>query len=615
MATTDLHMQILPPEGRMASARAGHGFVRTASLIRKARREATNSLLLDNGDFLCSNGSEAIPDPNWRRAHPMIRVMNHLGYDAATPGNHDFDHGLDYLTHIAEQARFPLVSANVLHAGSRRPVFAPHALLERRVHDRMGLPHVLRIGVIGFAPPNSLAGAAALETCDIVETAQRLVPRLRAGGADVVIALAHSGLGEASHRPGMENAAVPLAAIPGIDAIISGHSHQVFPGPDGPRGPEIDAERGQVHGKPVVSAGFWGSHLGLIDLALEQKAGGWRVADARAELRAVLDVRHIDGGSSSGARTRLARADAGVARLASPAIRQAHSWFSRRIGRTRHHIHSFFALAGPSRAVQLVQQAQLSQVRRLIDAGRLPDLPDLPILSSAAPFKAGGFGGPGNFTDIAPGPLSMAHLADLYPFPNQLALLHITGHDLRMWLERAASIFSRAQPGDPRPQILKPSRVPGYLYETVLGVDYEIDLSATALFAPDGGALDRGRAWTGRITGLRHNGREVRDDDAFLMATNSFRASGGGNYPGATQSPRIEIPAISMQDVLAAHIGAAGGPDLPLVAHWRLAPVGGARMRLRSAPAAMRARPHFGAGRLEPAGRDRDGYQLFDLML
>ena len=599
-------MQILAPE-RDASTNAklaAHGYARTASLIRKARGEAQNVLLVDNGDFLCSNGREALPDAGWQKAHPMIRVMNHLGYDAATPGNHDFDHGLDYLTAVTGQARFPFVSANVLRAGSARPIFSPHALLERTAHDRRGLPHRLRIGVIGFVPPNSLAAEAALETSDIVETARRMVPELRARGADVVIALAHSGLGEAEHRPGMENAAVPLAAIPGIDAVISGHSHQVFPGPDGPRGPAIDVERGCVHGTPVVSAGFWGSHLGLIDLGLEKTALGWQVTEARAELRAILDLKR------TGAPARPVEADAGVEELVAPALRHARDWFSRPVGQSRHRIHSFFALAGPSRAVQLVQQAQRAHLQRLIAAGKVPDLP---VLASASPFRTGGFGGPDNFTDIAPGPVENAHLADLYPFPNRLAVLRITGRDLRLWLERAAAIFNRAGTGDAPATILKPRDVPGYLYESVLGVDYRIDLSAPALFSPDGRRQADG---PGRITGLSRDGCPVAEDDAFLLATNSWRAGGGGNYPLAPGMERVEIPAISIHDALRGLLQGKPGPDFALENHWRLtAPNGPARMRLRSAPAALDAIGDFAAGTLKPAGRDRDGYQLFELIL
>ncbi len=617
MATTDLHMQILPPVRGDGQAAPGQGFVRTASLIRRARREARNVLLLDNGDFLCSNGREALARGRWRRSHPMIRVMNHLGYDAATPGNHDFDHGLDYLAEVAGQAHFPFVSANVLRRGAStngsEAVFPPYILLERSFHDRLGLPHFLRIGIVGFLPPNSVTGAAELITRDIVATARKLVPRLQEEGADLIVALAHSGLDRARYRPGMENAAVPLAALPGIDAVICGHNHRIFPGPDWPRDPAIDPKQGRVHGKPVVSAGFRGSHLGLIDMELEKTARGWRVANAEVQLRSVLQVQPGDAPGTA----RPVRADGAVRRIVAPALDLLDGRSARRVSRTVRPIHSFFALAGPSPAVQLVQAAQSAHLRRLIADGLAPDLP---LLSSAGAFRAGGFDGPGNFTAIAPGPLTLSDLADLYPFPNRLAVLELDGHDLRLWLERAASIFNRADPAAPAPVALKPRQVPGYMFETVLGVEYEIDLSAPALFDPKGRikgqAKDQARGQTGgRIARLRWQGRPVSDRDRFLLITNTYRTGGGGNYPRPPNSPPLDIPQADMQQVLCDFAAARDRLDLPLVPHWRLAPLGGARMRFRTAPGALGAHADFPGGEIEPAGRDGEGYQLFDLLL
>ncbi len=606
MATTDLHMQVLPVETGGAET-AGphqrlHGFARTATLIRNARREARNTLLLDNGDFLGGNGSERLPLPGPGRLHPMIEIMNHLGYDAATPGNHDFDQGMDYLKRVTEQAEFPFICANVRATGPAcpTPIFADFVLLERDMADLSGQGQRLCIGITGFLPPNSIAqvegNCCHIETRDIIEAAHDVVARMQAQGADLIIALAHTGLGSATHRPNMENAAVPLAAVKGIDAVIAGHRHKVFPGPDWPDHPALDAKAGTVHGKPVVSAGFWGSHLGLIDLELERRGGRWAVRGHKVNARPV---------------TALAEADPRIERIIRPTHQRLVRQMAQPVGHSAHALHTFFALAAPSRAVQVIQRAQLWHVQRALQAGGAgSDVAGLPLLSSACAFKTGGYGGPGNFTNTRAGVLTMAAISDLYPFPNRLVALRVSGAMMRAWLERAASVYNRALPG--LVVDLKAPEVPAYLYETVLGLEYEIDLSRPALFDQYG---NRTGASGGRIRALTHQGRALGDDQHFVLITNSYRTGGGGAYPLPEPARQLALEPVDMQQVLSAYFRAHDPVRAPLEAHWRFAPLPGAKMRFRSAPQAMEHLPGMTGNEIRPAGRDAHGYQLFDMLL
>ncbi|HBZ43927.1 MAG TPA: 2',3'-cyclic-nucleotide 2'-phosphodiesterase, partial [Maritimibacter sp.] len=225
----------------------------------------------------------------------MIAAMNHLRYDAATLGNHDFDRGVDVLLSAIEQADFPIVSSNTVLEKGNQPIHdstfvPPYAIINRAFENNFGEQQLVRIGVIGFLPPNSIHAGAdqglTPETRDIIEAAKSFVPRLRAKGVDLVVAVAHTGIGAAPHTPGMENAIVPLCEIEGIDAVIGGHSHQIFPRPETGTPPsehqwfdqaEVDSARGLVNGVPVVIPGFWGSHLGVIDLELEEHPDGWAI--------------------------------------------------------------------------------------------------------------------------------------------------------------------------------------------------------------------------------------------------------------------------------------------------------------------------------------------------
>lgn len=280
LATTDLHMNILPYDYHADRSVSGWGLSRTAQLIDAARGEAANVILVDNGDCLYGSAlGERLPDVGSDPVHPMIRAMNHLNYDAMNLGNHDFDQGRDAVLRSIRGADFPVLTANAdlpKDAG-----IAPYVLLRRQVEDDLGGVQVLTIGVIGFLPPNSLH-QAQIDTRDILDTARRYVPQMKAEGADVIIALAHSGLGDTAHSADMENVLHPLSTIPGIDALVGGHTHQVFPA----EGAEDD---GFLNGIPTVMPGFWGSHLGVIDLSVTRLDGQWSVCSGAASLRAVSD--------------------------------------------------------------------------------------------------------------------------------------------------------------------------------------------------------------------------------------------------------------------------------------------------------------------------------------
>ena len=93
------------------------------------------------------------------------------------------------------------------------------------------------------------------------------------------------------------NAAAYLAQVTGIDAILAGHAHLVFPSPSFATLPGVDIARGTIHGVPTVMAGFWGSHLGVVDLTLRRTADGWRRVDGTGTTRAnrAVTIHHADG--------------------------------------------------------------------------------------------------------------------------------------------------------------------------------------------------------------------------------------------------------------------------------------------------------------------------------
>jgi 2',3'-cyclic-nucleotide 2'-phosphodiesterase/3'-nucleotidase len=528
METTDLHVNIMPYDYYRDAADDTVGLARTATLVKAARSEAKNSLLFDNGDII--QGSPLGDYVAYRKGmkkgdvHPIVAAMNVLNYDCGTLGNHEFNYGLEFLQNSLGAAKFPLVCANAIKADGET-LQKPWLILDREVTDESGAKQKLKVGVIGFVPPQIVQWDKAnldgkVTTVDIVDAAKKHVPDLKKAGADIVVALCHSGIAGGERQGGEENAALHLAKVDGIDVILTGHQHFVFPGgKEFNNIPGVDVKAGTLHGKPAVMAGFWGSHLGVIDLELTREGDAWKVASFRTEARPIYD--RVD-------RKVVAKVESEAAVLA--AVQADHDatlrYVREPVGSTAVPIHSYYSLVADDASVKLVTEAQAWYVADLL---KTTPYKDLPLLSAAAPFKAGGRGGPNYFTEIKPGPLAIKDMADIYIYPNTIRAVKVTGAQVREWLERSAGIYNQIDPAKGGEQELINSKFPAYNFDVIAGVQYKIDPTQPSRYDNDGKLVD---ANARRIKDLTYNGKPVADDQVFIVATNNYRAGGGGNFPG-----------------------------------------------------------------------------------
>ena len=571
LETSDLHMFVYDYDYYQGRQDNTVGLARLSTLVAAARAQSRNSLLFDNGDIIQGNplgDYMALPGHLTEAGgHPMFRAMNLLGYDVATFGNHEFNYGLDFLELAIRTATFPFVCANI-ETLDGRVLVPPTIVIERDMIDEAGVMQRLRIGLIGLVTPQIMIWDKArldghVTTGDIVEAAQRHVPALRAQ-CDLVVALCHSGISDAPRRGGEENAALHLAAVPGIDAILAGHAHRVFPGPDYAGLAGLDAARGTLGGIPAVMPGFWGSHLGVIDLVLERPAPGpapgWRVRDAAVEVRPIY---RREGRQA----VALVPDDAAILAAAAPEHRATLRWMEQPVGRTLVPINTYFSLLGNDAALALVNDAQLWYARPLLAA---TSHADLPVLSAASPFKAGGTG-PDSFVDIPAGPLDMKDIANLYMFANTVCAVKVSGTEIREWLERSCAIFNRIDPAIRTAQELLAPRAASYQFDTIAGLTYEIDLSQPERYDREGRLV---HAEARRIVSLRHDGRPVRPDDAFVVVTNNYRADGGGGFPG-TGGGHLVLQAPDLnRDVIVRYI-LQHRPISPVASPvWRFRPLG-----------------------------------------
>jgi len=615
METTDLHVHVMPYDYYSDKPVDTVGLSRTATLINGVRAEATNSMLLDNGDFLQGNpmGDYVAYERGMKEGdtHPVIDAMNAVGFDAATIGNHEFNYGLEFLMKSTAGAQFPVVLANVSKSLGANPredetLYKPYVILERHLTDGAGNSHPIRVGVIGFTPPQVMNWdrkhlEGNVQARDIVETARAWVPQIVEEGADIVIALSHSGIGSANHEDGMENASVPLAGVDGIDAVMTGHSHLVFPSPTYADFAAVDAGAGTIHGKPAVMGGFWGSHMGLIDLLLERDGKGWRVVSSTTEARPIAQ-RNED---------RSVTALVEDAPEVVAAVEQAHeetlAYVRRAVGKTSAPLYSYFALVADDPSVQIVSNAQTWYIEQMLQG---TEHEGLPILSAAAPFKAGGRGGPEYYTDVPEGDIAIKNVADLYLYPNTVRAVKVTGAQLKDWLERSAGMFNRIEPGAQDATLLNPD-FPSYNFDVIDGVSYRIDLSQPSKFDSDGALVAPD---ANRITELTFDGAPVSEDMDFVIATNNYRASGGGSFPGTGDTIIFEGPDTN-RDVIVRYIVDQGTINPSADGNWSFASLPDTTVLFETGPAARAYADSVPGLRLEDAGDTDAGFALFRIAL
>lgn len=519
LGTTDIHTNLANYNYYLDAPSSEVGLANTATLIEQARAKNPNTLLFDNGDLIQGTplGSykalESVLKPG--EIHPAIAALNAMKYDGGTLGNHEFNYGLDFLDEVLNDAKYPVVNANTYDAKTKERMYTPYVILDKEVVDSTGKKHTLKVGVTGIVPTkivewDAIHLAGKVEMQEPVEAVKEVVPEMQKAGADIIVVLSHSGIGEDTYVKGAENVGYQLAEIEGIDALITGHSHLTFPG-DYKDLKDVDQEKGTIHGVPTVMAGSYGSHLGVIDLKLEQKGSEWVVVDGKGSLQSI---------KQEGLQPSTTVLDA---------IKEAHegtlTYIRQPVGETTAPIHSYFSMVQDDPSIQIVTQAQKWFIEQELK-GTADE--KTPILSAGAPFKAGSRNNPLDYTNIPVGPLAIKNMADIYHYDNTVATIKVTGAQAIEWLEMAAGIFATIDPNKTEEQNIIDPEARSYNFDVLDGLTYQIDVTSPAKYDRRGNLTDEK---ANRIKNVQYNGKPIDLKQEFIIITNNYRV--GGSY-GAT---------------------------------------------------------------------------------
>lgn len=608
LATTDVHAHLLAYDyysDQPAPKKAA--LSRLSTLVEAERALNPNVLLVDNGDFLQGTPlSDLFTDlnPPGTLVHPVVAAMNHLNYDAASLGNHEFNTPLPQLNVILRQMRFPLLCANLNPIGedasSLKGLWQGHVILERHLLDETGEPQTLKIGLFGVLPPQVVNWdfsrvSGRIYAQDSIDATRKAVQALRDQGADVVIGLAHTGVSTEPEQTKMENAGLYIAGVQGINALVLGHSHLNFPSSDQPLHPEILEHSGTISGVPSVMPGSGAAFLGKIQLTLEKNGASWVVQSHKAELiPAISETPALEDPDF-------------VSRLTP-----AHEWVLQHvrepIGAVAFPIHSYLAMLPGCITVRLVAHVQAEYLRQKL-AGT--PLADLPLLSAAAPQKCGGLSGPDHYTNIPAGPVALHHITDIQFFPNEVSAIRLNGAELSDWLEMSASFYNQVVPGL-KDQPLRNDNFPPYNSDTIFGLSYQIDLSLPPRFDPNGAVIN---PQSRRVQNIQYLDANLNPEQEFVLALNNYRSGGGGDFPHASPDRIVYQSDTKIRDLLIRTMASSPSLDALPQAQWDFATVPGASVVFDTSP---NARPHLNNtdfADLKEIGATPDGFLRMRLPL
>jgi len=481
--TTDLHGMLLPFDNTEGEA-TDRSLANLASLVEAGGNG--NMILLDNGDIL--QGDPLAYYYNFvetSETHVIADILNHLGYDAASVGNHDIEAGHDVYDRVRKEYEFPMLAANAIDIETGEPYFEPYTVIQKKG---------MRVVVFGLITPSvprwlpeSLYRGIRFE--DMVSTARKWMPLMLEENPDLIIGLFHSGMGDERERGDDENSTMAVALnVPGFDVIFCGHDHRQDIR-------EINNSAGEK--VLVLDGGSRAEALMNVTVRLTKQADGKTGPE--------LSGRIIPMNTLPESAAFLKKYKGVSDRL--------NEYTSEIIGRSEATATTRDAFFGPSAFVDLIHLMQIE-----LTGARI---------SMAAPLSFD--------QSIEKGDLRIRDMYRLYRFENFLYTVNMTGGEIDRHLEHSAGLWfeTMKEKGDymlkyrfddsGSPVMINGTarlRNPSYNFESAMGIIYTVDVRK-----PQGARVD--------ITSLS-DGTPFSHSATYTVAVNSYRANGGGgHFPAA----------------------------------------------------------------------------------
>ena len=461
IATNDLHGKFLPWDYALNTESPSGSMAQLSTAIAQYRDDST--LLVDAGDTIQDNSADIFV--NGHDVHPMVQAINALNYDVWVTGNHEYNYGMDVVRKTIADMNARVLTGNV-YDESGDPIADGCAIF-----DKNGV----RIAVIGMVTPNIARwDAMNLADCtvtDPLEETRGIIDAIQ-GRYDVLVGVFHMGI---RNEYGVANSGVTdiLNACPEFDVMVSSHEHALISGEN-------------INGALVVQNRNMAQTMAVIDLTLEREGDGWKVIDKTSQSVDIADF----------------EPDPAIVALLGKYDEQARADAEEIIGTLEG------GALSPESEIAVIPSAQI-QDTAMIDLINTVQMyyADAPV--SAAALSA-------MDANLYPGDIHKCDVSKIFRYTNTLYRLHMTGAQLKKYMEWSASYYNTFNPGDLT--ISFNSDIHAYNYDMFSGVNYEVNIAN----AP--GSRIENLTWP--------DGAPVTDEDEFDIAVNNYRANAHLLVPG-----------------------------------------------------------------------------------
>jgi 2',3'-cyclic-nucleotide 2'-phosphodiesterase/3'-nucleotidase len=499
------------PWNDFQNTKADGSLAQVSTLVNEIRNSNDDPVLvLDSGDTIQGTPFEQFPHVRWSEPSPTIAAMNHIGYDAMAVGNHEFNFGLEVLARAQALAHFPFLSANTLNASTDEPAFPTHLVIQAG-EIRVGVVGLVTPNIPGWERPEHYRGLVFLP---MDEVATEMARRLREDeGCDLVVALAHTGFENdpddgAPTGTDHEDFGWRLSKIPGIDVLLTGHSHKNIP----PR---------ELHGTIVSQPRARARYLTRIDLELERASEGWRVVSWQGENIPTADI----------------DPDSKLVKKMTGLHRRVTETLDGPVGRVSGELSVADCRIKDCAALDLIHSVQLEA------SGA--DLSLASLLTDRTPT-------------LPEGPVTWRWLYSFYVYPNTLVKVAVSGAEVIEILEHAARYYTGLDcDGSNGCSVLTDPTVPHYNVDSMAGLSYRLDPTQEVGH---------------RVRDVRIRGRAVDTNQEFTLVCNNYRAAGGGGYPHLAEADPVWQSSNEMTDLIGDYIARAGDWQPVTDNNWWLGP-------------------------------------------
>ena len=500
---------------------AGIGYSGLAAYRNKLVEEGNHVTLVDVGDAIQGEPVGTISQGSY-----IIDIMNHLGYDIATIGNHEFDYGMDRFLELKEMAQFPYVAVNFMDLQTMQPILEPY-----RIFDYEGV----KVAYLGIATPKTFTSSTPTYFQDeadnfiysfsqgdngqeLYDAVQAAVEDARAAGAQYVVALAHLGI-EAECAPWMSTDIITNTT--GIDVVLDGHSHSVIP-------QELVKNK---DGEDVIlsQTGTKLQNVGVLRIGvdgvvstslLSWDAAANKTIDAVNELleeplQMVGVIMDVDGTPTAD----ILRLDADTAKIVDDINAHLSDTLQQVVAQSE--VDLIVYEPGTDPAVRLIRNAETNLGNLCADAYRMITGANIGLVN-----------GGGIRVDIPAGEITYDEILKVHPYGNELCMVEATGQEVLDALEMGARVVPEENGGF--------LHVSGLTYEIHTYVPNSVKLSDEGLFQSVEGEY--------RVQNVMVDGQPLDLAATYTVASHNYLIKNAGDGMTMFQDNNLLLDSIMLDN-------------------------------------------------------------------